>query len=90
MTAVEKQKLDRTLYPKPPDMRQAGTQSLTEGEMEVGSLHPPPASDDSAGDEGDGAVHPKSAADRSEEEEQQQQQFLNEGKVPEMNKKMHH
>jgi mono/diheme cytochrome c family protein len=33
MTAVEKQKLDRTLYPKPPDMRQAGTQSLTEGEI---------------------------------------------------------
>ena len=32
--------------------------------------------------------NPKSAADRSEEE--QEQRFLNEGKAPEMNKKMHH
>ena len=33
--------------------------------------------------------NPKSAADRSEEEEEEQQ-FLNEGKAPEMKKKMHH
>jgi mono/diheme cytochrome c family protein len=32
--------------------------------------------------------NPKSAADRSEEADEQQ--FLNEGKVPKMNKKMHH
>lgn len=32
--------------------------------------------------------NPKSAADRSEEEEEQQ--FLNEGKMPAMNKKMHY
>jgi mono/diheme cytochrome c family protein len=32
--------------------------------------------------------NPKSAADRSEE--QDEQQFLNEGEVPKMNKKMHH
>ena len=32
--------------------------------------------------------NPKSAADRSEDEDEQR--FLNEGKAPEMNKKMHH
>jgi mono/diheme cytochrome c family protein len=109
-----KTEIGQNLYPKPPDMRQAGTQNLTDGEIYYIihngiRLTGMPAWGEAGKDDDSWKLvlfirhlpqmtpgemkemerfNPKSAADRMEEEEEQQ--FLNEGKAPEMNKRMHH
>jgi mono/diheme cytochrome c family protein len=106
--------IGKNLYPKPPDMRQAETQSLTDGQIYYIihngiRLTGMPAWGGPGKDDDSWKLvifirhlvqmtpqemremerfNPKSAADRSEEADEQR--FLNEGKVPKMNKKMHH
>ncbi len=109
-----KTEIGQNLYPKTPDMRQAETQDLTDGEIYyiihngirlsgMPAWGGPDRDDDSwrlvlfirhlpqmtpQETKEMEQFNPKSAADRSEEEEEQR--FLNEGKTPKTNRKMHH
>ena len=109
-----KTEIGQNLYPKIPDLRQSGTQNLTDGQIYY-IIHNGirltgmpawggPGKDDDSWElvlfirhlpqmtpeemKQMEPFNPKSAAERSEEEDEQR--FLNEGKAPEMKKKMHH
>jgi hypothetical protein len=114
MTAAEKRRMDRIFIRNTPDMRQAETQNLTDGEIYYIihngiRLTGMPAWGDPGKDDDSWKLvlfirhlprmtpqemkemeqfNPKSTPDRSEEEDEQR--FLNNGKVPEINKEMPH
>jgi mono/diheme cytochrome c family protein len=109
-----KTEIGQNLYPKPPDMRQPETQSLTDGQIYYIihngiRLTGMPAWGGPGKDDDSWKLvlfirhlpqmtpqemkemepfNPKSTAERSEQEDEQR--FLNEGKAPELNRKMHH